>query len=382
MDNQGFGLELARWQGLLDQGPFAHTAKTTRGCLNDRDTHVLPGSIGTEAELAEVLTQPRPALVESIGGLASPLVLLGAGGKLGPTLAVLARRAAEAAGHPLEVIAVSRFTDGDTRQWLAAHGIRTLVCDLLAPGAASALPDSQNVVYLVGLKFGTHQSPQRTWAINTVAPAVAAQRYPQAKLVVLSTGNVYPLTPVSRGGSVETDPLTPVGEYANATVGRERIFEFYAERNGTPLVLLRLNYAVELRYGVLVDVARKVQAGEPVEVTQGYFNCIWQGDVNEVVLRAFGLASPPPVVLNLTGPEVLSVRQVAQRFGELLGKPARIAGLEAATALLSNPARACALFGPPPTPLDMVMRWIADWLAAGRPVWDRPTHFEVRDGAY
>jgi nucleoside-diphosphate-sugar epimerase len=343
---------------------------------------MLPGSIGSEAELAEVLTRPRPALVESIGGLASPLVLLGAGGKLGPTLAVLARRAAEAAGHRLEVIAVSRFTDGDARQWLAAQGIRTLACDLLAPGAASALPDSQNVVYLVGLKFGTQQSPQRTWAVNTVAPAVAAQRYPQAKLVALSTGNVYPLTPVSRGGSVETDPLAALGEYANATVGRERIFEFYAERNGAPLVLLRLNYAVELRYGVLLDVARKVHAGEPVEVTQGYFNCIWQGDANEVVLRAFGLASRPPAVLNLTGPEVLSVRQVAQRFGQLLGKPARITGVEAATALLSNPARACALFGPPPTPLDLVMRWTARWLAAGRPIWKRPTHFEVRDGGY
>jgi nucleoside-diphosphate-sugar epimerase len=350
--------------------------------LKADQTYVLPGSIGTEAELEEVLTRPRPALVESIRGVASPLVLLGAGGKLGPTLAVLARRAAEAAAHPLEVIAVSRFTDGATRLWLAARGIRTLDCDLLAPGAAPALPDSQNVVYLVGLKFGTQQSPQRTWAINTVAPAVAAQRYPRAKLVVLSTGNVYPLTPVSRGGSVETDPLTPVGEYANAAVGRERIFEFYSERNGTPLALLRLNYAVELRYGVLVDIARKVQGGQPVEVTQGWFNCIWQGDVNEVTLRAFGLASSPPAVFNLTGPEVLSVRHVAQRFGQLLGKPVQIAGAEADTALLSNPARAGAVFGPPPTPMDSVMRWIAHWLEAGGPVWNRPTHFEVRDGGY
>lgn len=345
-------------------------------------TNALPDSIGSETELEEVLTRPRPALVESVRGLASPLVLLGAGGKLGPTLALLARRAAEAAHHRLEVIAVSRFSNGATRLWLEAHGIRTLECDLLSPGAAAALPDSQNVVYLVGLKFGTQQSPSRTWAINTVAPAVAAQRYPEAKLVVLSTGNVYPLTPVSRGGSVETDPLTPVGEYANATVGRERVFEFYSERNGTPVVMLRLNYAVELRYGVLVDIARKVQAGELVEVTQGWFNCIWQGDANEVALRAFGQASSPPTVFNLTGPEVLNVRHVAERFGELLGKPARIAGAEAGTALLSNSARATAVFGLPPTPVDLVMRWISHWLQAGSTVWNRPTHFEVRDGGY
>jgi nucleoside-diphosphate-sugar epimerase len=341
-----------------------------------------PDRIDTEEELDEVLTRPRPVLVEFIQTLTGPLVILGAGGKMGPTLAVLAQRAARCAGHPLEVFAVSRFTDERTRQWLEARGVSTRSLDLLDRAACRRLPEAGHVISLVGRKFGTAGEAARTWAVNTLVPAHVAGHYADARLVVLSTGNVYPLVPVAGGGSVETDALTPLGEYANAAVARERLCEFFSRRNGTPMTILRLNYAVDLRYGVLVDVARRVAAGEAVPVTTGHVNCIWQGDANEMILRSLALAQAPPRVLNLTGPAVLSVRALALRFGELLGREVRFAGTEADTALLSNPARACALLGPPPTPLETVLRWTADWLRKGGRLLDKPTHFEVRDGSY
>ena len=338
--------------------------------------------IDTEDALDEVLTHPRTTLVEFIKTLSSPLVILGAGGKMGPTLCVLAHRAAEAAAHPLEVIAVSRFSDEHTRRWLEARGVQTLTCNLLDRTLLAQLPDSENVVYLVGLKFGTAHNPARTWALNTLVPAHAAERYPRARIAVLSSGNVYPLREIRSGGSVESDPLTPLGEYANACVARERLFEFYAQQNNTPIVNIRLNYAVELRYGVLLDIARKVWADEPVDVTMGYLNCIWQGDANDMILRSFVLAAAPAQPLNLTGPDMLSIRSLAQRFGELLGKSPAITGIEAETALLNNPARACSLLGPPPTPPGTMMRWVAHWLQMGGRQLGKPTHFETRTGSY
>jgi nucleoside-diphosphate-sugar epimerase len=343
---------------------------------------VHPDRIDTEEELDEVLTRPRPVLVEFIKSLTSPLVVLGAGGKMGPTLAVLARRAAHLAGHPLEVLAVSRFTDERPRRWLEARGVGTRSLDLLDRAACRELPAAAQVLSLVGRKFGTAQDAARTWAINTLVPAHVAQRYPHARLVVLSTGNVYPLVPVAGGGSVETDALTPLGEYANAAVARERLCEFFSRENGTPMTVLRLNYAVDLRYGLLVDIARRVAAGEPIGLTTGHVNCIWQGDANEMVLRSLALAQAPPQVLNLTGPAVLSVRELAVRLGELLGRAVHFSGTEAATALLSNPARACALLGPPPTPVETVLRWTAHWIQKGGRLLDKPTHFEVRDGSF
>jgi nucleoside-diphosphate-sugar epimerase len=338
--------------------------------------------ISSEDHLDEVLTAPGPALVDFVRAINGPLVILGAGGKMGPTLAVLARRAADAAGHRLDVVAVSRFADDAPRRWLEARRVETCSADLLEKARLDQLPDASHVVYLVGLKFGTSHDPARTWAVNTLVPAHVVARYARAKIVALSTGNVYPLASAAGPGSVEADPLTPLGEYANAAVARERLFEFCARRHGTPLVLLRLNYAVELRYGVLVDVASKVLAGESVDVAMGYFNCIWQGDANDMILRALALAKVPPLVLNLTGPEVLSVRSLAHRFGELLGKPAQVVGTEASTALLSNPSKVCALLGSPPTAIDQVMRWTADWLLHGGQTLNKPTHFETRDGKY
>ncbi len=304
---------------------------------------------------------------------------------MGPTLAVLARRAADASGHPLEIIAVSRFRDPTVRQWFETRGVRTVSCDLLDAAAVTRLPDAQNIVYLVGLKFGTTQSPATTWAMNTLVPARVCERYPHSRMVALSTANVYPLSEVKRGGSVETDALTPVGEYANAAVGRERIFEFYSPRIGTSVCLLRLCYAVELRYGVLVDLVRQLHAGEPIPLATGHFNCIWQGDANEMILRALPLAASPPSVWNLSGPEVFSVRDVAGRLSNQWGwtdRTPRLIDEEAATALLINSSRLHAELGPPATSLETMLRWIAHWVPAGGSYLNKPTHFEVRDGVY
>jgi hypothetical protein len=253
--------------------------------------------------------------------------------------------------------------------------------DLFDRDALARLPDAENVISLVGLKFGTTLNASRTWAVNTLVSANAAERYARARLVALSTGNVYPLVPVAGGGSVERDALTPLGEYANAAVARERIFEFMAERHQTPLALLRLNYAVELRYGVLVDIARKVEQGEPVDVTMGFLNCIWQGDANEMILRSLALAQVPALALNLTGP-ILSVRELAQRFGVLLKRPVQIVGKESDTALVSNIGLMQAMLGAPATPLEDVLRWTARWIQRGGRLLGKATHFEVRDGKY
>jgi len=342
----------------------------------------LPDNIKSEEELDEVLTRPSAALREFIRTVSSPLLILGAGGKMGPTLAVRAKRAAEVEKHPLEVIAVSRFSDRKARQWLELQNIKTIACDLLDAAALRKVPEAANIIYLAGLKFGTAENPSATWAMNTIVPARVMERYAGARIVALSTGNVYPLTPTTRGGSTETDLLTPVGEYANAAVARERIFEFYSRQNKTPVALLRLFYAVELRYGLLVDIGRKVYGGEPIELANGFFNCIWQGDANDMAIRALSLASAPPGAWNLCRPEVFSVKAVASKLGDLLGRAPKISGVEAPTALFGNSAEVCTKLGTPSVPLDMMLPWIAHWVKQGGRNLAKPTHFEVRDGNY
>ena len=342
----------------------------------------LPEFLRTESELEEILTRPDPDLVAFIRTLSGRLMILGAGGKMGPTLAVLARRATEAAGRRSGVVAVSRFTEPNTRQWLEARGVQTVSCNLLDEDAVGRLPDAEIILYLVGLKFGTTQNPSMTWAMNTLVPARVCQRYPRARLVALSSGNVYPLSAVRRGGAVETESLTPLGEYPNAAVGRERIFEFCSSRHGTPMTLLRLCYAVELRYGVVTDIARRVHTGAPIALANGHLNCIWQGDANAMILRALTLAESPPSVWNLCRPEVFSVRDIATRLGALLGRSPRFTGREADTALLANGARICGALGPPRTPMETLLRWTAHWIKQGGRDLGKPTHFEVRDGHY
>jgi nucleoside-diphosphate-sugar epimerase len=350
--------------------------------MESRTASQLVDLIASEEQLEERLTRPGALLVDFVKTLSSPLVVLGAGGKMGPTLSVLARRAAELAHHTLEVIAVSRFSDPKARAWLEQRKVKTISCDLLDPRCGDRLPVAENIIYLVGQKFGTAQNPAMTWAVNTLVPSRIAERYANSRMVALSTGNVYPLSNVSEGGSLESAALTPLGEYANAAVGRERIFEFCSRHHQTKIVLLRLFYAVEVRYGVLVDIARKIYAGEPVEMGNGHFNCIWQGDANEMVIRALSLATVPPSVWNLCHPEQFSVRQVATRFSELFGRAARLEGVEAPTALLGNSGRLCAKLGTPSVSVETMMGWIALWIKQGGRDLGKPTHFEVRDGNY
>jgi nucleoside-diphosphate-sugar epimerase len=336
----------------------------------------------TVDELEDLLSAPTPEVVSTLRGLEGDILVLGVAGKMGPTLARMARRASQAAGVERRVIGVSRFTSLDERAALEARGIETIRCDLTDEDAVSFLPDAPNIVFMAGMKFGSTGQEARTWAVNTYAPAVVCRRYPESRIVAFSTGNVYGLTAADAGGSSESDLLQPVGEYAQSCLGRERIFEHFSRTQGTPVALLRLNYACELRYGVLVDLARAVARGEAVDLTMGSLNAIWQGDANALALRAFAHASSPPFVVNVTGPERLRVREACLELGRLLGKPPRFAGAEAKDALLSNAGAALRLFGEPPVGAQRLLEWIAGWVAAGGASLDKPTHFAVRDGKF
>jgi uncharacterized protein YbjT (DUF2867 family) len=341
-----------------------------------------PESITTVEELEDRLSEPTEGVIDTLGRLQGDLVLLGAGGKMGPSLARMARRASDAAGARRRVIAVSRFSDGRAEASLRAHGVETLRCDLLDPDQLARLPDAANVVFMTGFKFGSTGKEALAWAMNAYLPGMVCQKYHNSRMVAFSTGNVYGLSPVALGGSVEGDPLRPLGDYAMSCVGRERIFEHFSRTLNIPLTLLRLNYATELRYGVLVDVARRVQAGEAIDLTTGHLNAFWQADANAIALRAFDLAASPPRVLNLAGPELLSVRRLAEQFGRLLGEPVHLHGTESAEAFLSNAQESHRLFGYPRVGAGQMVEWIAAWVRAGGVSLDRPTHFEVRDGAF
>lgn len=344
--------------------------------------HDLPETIETEAQLEELLSRPTEAVIDLFRSLEGDLVFLGVAGKIGPSLARMAKRACAAAGVSKRVIGVSRFSDRLERDRLEETGIETRPCDLLDPAAVAALPDAANVVFLAGMKFGAEANLAQTWAMNTYVPALVADRYRASRIVAFSTGCVYPFVGVATGGSTEQDRPVAAGEYAQSCLGRERLFEFSSLRHGTPVALVRLNYSAELRYGVLVDIATKVNRGEPLDLSMGHFNVIWQGDMNAAALRMLSRCASPAEVLNLTGPETLSVRQTALAFGRLLGKAPVFTGSEAPTALLSNASRAHALFGKPQVSPDQMMRWIADWVARGSRLLNKPTHFEARDGKY
>ncbi len=336
-----------------------------------------------EPTLNERLSRPTEALTQSLAQTQGDIVVLGVGGKMGPTLAVMARRTLDRGGDRRRVIGVARFSDPEARAYLAANGVETVSCDLLDRAAVAQLPYAPNVIYMAGQKFGTTGAPERTWAMNALVPAHVAAHYAGARTVVFSTGCVYPSTPVLRGGSAEQDPLEPLGEYANSCVARERIFDFYSRRDGTPVLLFRLNYAIDLRYGVLLDIARKVRNETPIDLTMGHVNVIWQGDANAWALQSLLLATSPPAALNVTGPETLSVRTLALEFGRLMQRRTpQFTGEEAAIALLSNASRAFAHFGYPTVPLGQMTRWAVEWLEAEGKTLDKPTHFEVRDGSY
>jgi nucleoside-diphosphate-sugar epimerase len=334
------------------------------------------------AELEELLSAPTEATIQALGALDGDIVILGAGGKMGPTLAHMAKKASELSGVSRRVIAVSRFSSSKLEFQLQQWGVETVRCDLMDPKALSELPDAADIVYMAGMKFGSTGQEWLTWAMNSFLPGLVSERYRNSRIAAFSTGNVYGLSPVSRGGSREDDPLNPVGEYAMSCLGRERIFEHFSRTNRTRMSILRLNYAVELRYGVLVDIAERVFTGQAVPLSMGYLNAIWQGDAAAMSLQALAHASEPPFVVNIAGPELLSVRRVAEDFGERFHKPVRFEGNELGDALLSNAKRAYELFGRPRVSVEQLMTWIADWVRRGGETLAKPTHFEERAGHF
>ena len=336
----------------------------------------------SEEALDELLSRPRAATVEALRQCPGDVVVLGAGGKMGPTLARMAARAARDAGGSRRVYAVSRFPSDALRQALEKAGVEAIRADLLDASAVARLPDAPNVIFMAGQKFGTSDAPSRTWMMNVVVPAHCAERYAKSRIVAFSTGNVYPLMNVLGGGASETTKPYPVGEYAASCLGRERVFEHYADTRTTRVAIMRLNYAVDLRYGVLTDLAVRVASGSLVPIAMGYVNLIWQGDANRAAIEMLPHASSPPFVLNVTGAETLSVRTLATELSNRLGKSPHFDGTESADALLSDSSKFRALLGNPEVGIEQMLDWTADWVRHGRPMLNKPTHFETRDGAY
>ncbi|MBN8729528.1 MAG: NAD(P)-dependent oxidoreductase [Acidobacteria bacterium] len=335
-----------------------------------------------EVELEAALSAPNEADIDAARQWGGDLLLLGVGGKMGPSLALRAVKAARAAGVAHQVIGVSRFSDERAQTLLEQAGVKTIAANLLDEGDLAGLPDSPNVIYMAARKFGSTGDEGYTWAMNTYLPGRVAERFRSSRIVSFSSGNVYPFVPVTSGGATEESPTEPVGEYAISALGRERMFTHFSQVNGTPVTLLRLNYAVEMRYGVLFDIGSRVFAREPVDVSMGNANVIWQGDANSVCLRSLLHASSPPLVLNLTGPETLSVRWVAREFGRHFGVTPEFTGEESPRALLNNAARCFQMFGYPTVSVAELIEATARWIGAGGRALGKPTHFEVRDGKF
>jgi len=329
-------------------------------------------------ELEELLSEPTEVTRAVLRAMAGDVIVLGAGGKMGPTLAMMLRKAAP----DKAIYAVSRFSDTEAKARLDAQGVKTITADLLDESVYASLPDVPNVFYLAGMKFGATGQRPLTWAMNVHLPALVAKHYRKSRIVALSTGNVYPFVPPVSGGSREDDTPDPVGEYAQSCLGRERMFEYFSQVHGTLVILIRLNYANEPRYGIIVDLAQKILAGRPIDVTMGAVNLVWQGDANNMIISALKLAASPPAILNVTGPETLRVHDLATRIGQMLGQEPKFVSQEAETALLSNASRSFDAFGLPATSLDEMIERIVTWVAAGKTVLNKPTKFGVRDGKF
>jgi len=335
--------------------------------------------ITSVAELEELLSRPNDADRAALAALDGDLLILGVGGKMGPTLALRARRAAPSGKR---IIAAARFSEPGLREQLEHSGIECIKADLLDPAQLAALPDAANVLCMFGRKFGSTGDPTLTWAMNVYLPGLVCERYKSSKIVAFSSGNVYGYSHVARGGSVETDECFPVGEYAWTGLGRERIYDYHSRHNKIPTLLLRLNYAIDLRYGVLLDIGQKVYHRQPVDLSMGAANVIWQGDANSVALRGFAHCTAPATILNLTGPETLSVRRIAETIGAHLDVQPIFTGEESTDALLNNAQRCHRLFGYPSVTPDEMMEWTARWIAHGGSTLNKPTHFEARDGKF
>lgn len=337
---------------------------------------------GTEQELDELLSRPLPGVGEALAAVGGDIVLLGAGGKIGPTMSLMARRALDDVGSDARVIAVSRFSDPASRELLEEAGVVVHPADLSDAANFADLPDAAGMFYLAAMKFGTTGQEHQTWWSNAAMPAMVADRYRGVPSVVYSTGNVYPLSPLGEGGSTEADATQPIGEYAQSCLARERLFSYASHTWGTPVSIYRLNYACELRYGVIADIATKIAAGEPVDVTMPAVNVAWQGDINAWALRSIELAGTPPRILNATGPETVAVRRIAHWLGEEMGIEPLIIGEESADALLNDAAEIHELYGYPSLPLRQLVRWVGRWVADGGRQLGKATKFQQREGKF
>ncbi len=329
-----------------------------------------------------MLSRPSDAAIAAMSRLQGDVIVLGVAGKMGPTLARMIVRASEAANVKRKVIGVARFSNPTEQSKLDFAGVQTIKADLLDQAQLDKLPDAPNVVYMAGMKFGSTGNEALTWAMNSYLPGMVSKKYQKSKIVAFSTGNVYGLSPIARGGSLEADALNPIGDYAMSCLGRERIFEHFSRTLHIPMGMIRLNYATEMRYGVLVDLAQRVWKNEEIDVSMGTMNAIWQADANAMTIAAFDHVSSPPFLLNVAGPELLSMRAAALAFGRLMKKDVRIVGEESSDSLISNGQLGHKLYGYPRVPAGQMIDWIADWVMRGGENINKPTHFEARDGKY
>ena len=336
----------------------------------------------TESSLNDLLTTPSAQLIENIGKIEGDIIVLGASGKMGPTLCILMNNAVKISGISKRVIAAARFTDGESKKLLEDNGIETITCDLTDPAQVRNLPDCKNIIYMVGRKFGTGGNEYLTWAINAAVPAYVIDRYRNANYVVFSSGNIYPYVPPHSGGNMESVKPSPVGEYAMSCLARERVFEYAAREYGAKIFMYRLNYAIDLRYGVLYDIARSMINHEPISLKVPSFNCVWQGYANEIAVLGLLYADNPVHIMNVTGPETISVRKAAYKLGDLLGIEPEFTGEEGTDALLNDASHCFDVFGYPDVTLNQLIKWQAEWILDGGRSLDKPTHFEERHGNF
>jgi len=340
------------------------------------------GELKTQHDIELALSDPTPGVVEMMRRLEGDILVLGVGGKMGPTLAMMARKACRSAGVANRVVGVARFSNPDVAVRLQSAGVETIQGDLLDQDFLRSLPDAPNIIYMAGMKFGSTGKEGLTWAMNCYLPGMICERFPSSRIVAFSTGNVYRMTPVSGAGSLESDQPAPVGDYAMSCLGRERVFQHFSEALSIPVLLFRLNYAVEFRYGVLVDLATSVWNREPVDLTTGYFNVIWQPDANAMALQSLEHTASPAEILNVTGPDVTPVREACIRLGEIMNREVKFAGTESDHAFLNNSAKAFKLFDEPSTTVDEMIDLVAQWVMRDGISHGKPTHFETRDGNF
>ncbi|MGM4870213.1 NAD-dependent epimerase/dehydratase family protein [Bradyrhizobium sp. 956_D2_N1_5] len=338
----------------------------------------LPKTIPDIAALDDLLCRPTQALIDDLKKVEGDIMILGVAGKMGPTLAGLAK----AAAPDRRVIGVARFSDASVKDWLHARGVETINCDLMDESAIHALPKAPNIVFMAGRKFGAEGDLSLTWAMNAHVPALVAQAFPTSRIVAFSTGCIYPFVPVDGKGATEDMAPNPPGEYAQSCVGRERMFEYFSRKFGTPGRLFRLNYAIDMRYGVLHDIATKVLTGTPIDVSLGHVNFIWQGDASAQALRCLAHCTAPTSPINVSGHEILAVRDLAAKFGARFGRAPVLTGKEEPTAWLTDTSRAVELFGLSVVDTEQLIAWTADWVSRSMPSLGKPTKYEVRDGRY